>query len=156
VIIFSSFKESLRLLSAIIKNQLGNPYVEIIDGSVTQAGRFQILDEFESINKFGVLCINPKAGGVGLNITSANHVIHYNRQWNPAVEKQATARSYRRGQDKPVFVHKMYYLGTVEEVINERLQSKESVAKESMSDAVSEGNQKEIQRALSISPIFTK
>jgi SNF2 family DNA or RNA helicase len=156
VIIFSSYTKSLDLLQSVIKRQLGNPYVEIIDGRVSNENRYQILDEFAQIKGFAVLCINPQAGGTGLTITSANHVIHFNRQWNPAIEKQATARSYRRGQDKPVFVYKMFYLGTVEEVIHERLQSKEFLAAVSLSDAVAEGDEKEIQKALSISPIFKK
>jgi SNF2 family DNA or RNA helicase len=156
VIIFSSYTKSLDLLQSVIKRQLGNPYVEIIDGRISNENRYQILDEFAQIKGFAVLCINPQAGGTGLTITSANHVIHFNRQWNPAIEKQATARSYRRGQDKPVFVYKMFYLGTVEEVIHERLQSKEFLAAVSLSDAVAEGDEKEIQKALSISPIFKK
>jgi SNF2 family DNA or RNA helicase len=156
VIIFSSYTKSLDLLQSIIKRQLGNPYVEIIDGRISNVNRYQILDEFSQINGFAVLCINPQAGGTGLTITSANHVIHFNRQWNPAIEKQATARSYRRGQDKPVFVYKMFYLGTVEEVIHERLQSKEFLATTSLTDAVAEGDNKEIQKALSMSPIFKK
>lgn len=156
VIIFSSYTKSLDLLQSVIKRQLGNPYVEVIDGRVSNANRYQILDEFAQIKGFAVLCINPQAGGTGLTITSANHVIHFNRQWNPAIEKQATARSYRRGQDKPVFVYKMFYLGTVEEVIHERLQSKEFLAAVSLSDAVAEGDEKEIQKALSMSPIFKK
>lgn len=156
VIIFSSYTKSLDLIQSIIKRQLGNPYVEIIDGRVSNSNRYEILDEFSQINGFAVLCINPQAGGTGLTITSANHVIHFNRQWNPAIEKQATARSYRRGQDKPVFVYKMFYLGTVEEVIHERLQSKEFLATTSLTDAVAEGDNKEIQKALSMSPIFKK
>ena len=156
VIIFSSYTKSLDLLQSIIKRQLGNPYVEVIDGRMNNVNRYQVLDEFAQIKGFAVLCINPQAGGTGLTITSANHVIHFNRQWNPAIEKQATARSYRRGQDKPVFVYKMFYLGTVEEVIHERLQSKEFLATTSLSDAVAEGDNKEIQKALSMSPIFKK
>jgi SNF2 family DNA or RNA helicase len=154
VIIFSSYTKSLDLLQAVIKRQLGNPYVEVIDGRISNANRYQILDEFAQIQGFAVLCINPQAGGTGLTITSANHVIHFNRQWNPAIEKQATARSYRRGQDKPVFVYKMFYLGTVEEVIHERLQSKEFLATVSLSEAVAEGDNKQIQKALSMSPIY--
>lgn len=155
VIIFSSYTKSLDLLQAVIKRQLGNPYVEVIDGRISNSSRYQILDEFAQIKGFAVLCINPQAGGTGLTITSANHVIHFNRQWNPAIEKQATARSYRRGQDKPVFVYKMFYLGTVEEVIHERLQSKEFLATVSLSESVAEGDNKQIQKALSMSPIYT-
>ena len=154
VIIFSTFTKSLDLIQGVAKRQLDNPYVEIIDGRSSNERRYQILDEFEALPGFGILCINPQAGGTGLTITAANHVIHFNRQWNPAVEKQATARSFRRGQIKPVFVHKMFYLGTVEETIHERLIMKEGLASTSLSDAVEEGDQKDIRQALSMSPIF--
>jgi SNF2 family DNA or RNA helicase len=154
VIVFSSFTKSLDLIQSVIQRQLANPYVEIIDGRVTNENRYAILDEFARIEGFAVLCINPRAGGSGLNITSANHVVHFDPQWNPAVEKQATARAYRRGQDKPVFVHKLFYMGTVEEVIRERLIFKDVLSDISLSEAVAEGSDKEIQKALAMSPIY--
>ena len=68
-----------------------------------------------------MLVLNPIAAGTGLNITGANHVIHYNLEWNPALEDQSSARAYRRGQEKTVFIYRLYYKGTVEEVVNERI-----------------------------------
>ena len=71
-----------------------------------------------------LLVLNPRAAATGLNITSANHIIHYNLEWNPAIEDQASARAYRRGQSKTVFVHRLYYVDTVEEFVNDKIRSK--------------------------------
>ncbi len=71
-----------------------------------------------------LLALNPRAAGVGLNITAATHVVHYNLEWNPAVEDQASARAYRKGQDRPVTIHRLYYANTVEEAMNDRLTRK--------------------------------
>ena len=68
-----------------------------------------------------------KTGGTGLNLTSANHVIHFDRWWNPAVENQATDRAYRIGQNKNVLIHKFICLGTVEERIDQFIERKKSL-----------------------------
>jgi SNF2 family DNA or RNA helicase len=75
-----------------------------------------------------VFLLSLKAGGTGLNLTRADHVIHLDRWWNPAVEDQATDRAYRIGQDKPVQVHRMVTRGTIEERIAELLTRKRSLA----------------------------
>jgi hypothetical protein len=142
-------------------NNIGYSYNLYLSGSSSQFTGFSGITttsnsyDYTTSNQYN-FTLNGLPNYTGLTITSANHVIHFNRQWNPAIEKQATARSYRRGQDKPVFVYKMFYLGTVEEVIHERLQSKEFLATTSLTDAVAEGDNKEIQKALSMSPIFKK
>jgi SNF2 family DNA or RNA helicase len=74
-----------------------------------------IIDQFSKSPHPGALILNPKAAGVGLNITAANHVIHFNPEYNPAVTSQATARAFRRKQELPVFVHHLYYVETLEE-----------------------------------------
>ena len=74
------------------------------------------------------MILSLKAGGTGLNLTSATNVIHYDLWWNPAVEDQATDRTYRIGQDKNVMVHRMITLGTFEEKIDEMLKSKKNFA----------------------------
>ena len=84
-----------------------------IDGRVPVDKRQNIIDDFSKITGSAVLILNPRAAGTGLNITAANHVIHYNLEWNPAIEDQASARAYRRGQERPVTVHKLYHPGTV-------------------------------------------
>lgn len=67
--------------------------------------RQQAIDDFQNVNGFNVIIMSPIAAGMGLNVTGANHVIHYSRHWNPAKENQATDRVYRIGQDKDVFVY---------------------------------------------------
>lgn len=99
-----------------------------------------MVDRFQAAPGFGVMILSPKAGGVGLNIVGANHVIHYMRWWNPAVENQATDRAHRRGQTLPVTV---YYpiatdprgilaRGTVEEILDEVLREKSRLASQSL------------------------
>ncbi len=75
-----------------------------------------------------IFVLSLKAGGVGITLTKANHVIHFDRWWNPAVENQATDRAYRIGQQKTVFAHKFITLGTVEEKIDQMLVDKQKVA----------------------------
>jgi len=153
VIIFSTFQGSIDLISALTAQRFQNSFVRSIDGRVPKEERYSILDNFASEKGFAVLVINPKAGGVGLNITAANHVIHFNRQWNPQVERQATFRAYRHGQKSTVFVHKMFYMGTIEEVINDRQEFKEELAELALEESVSDSKNKDIQRAIKISPI---
>lgn len=126
-LIFTSFNDTADLLQAVISRRLGIS-VEQINGSVPVEERQIAVDRFTALQEPAALVLNPKAAGTGLNITAANHVIHYNLEWNPAVEDQASARAYRRGQMMPVTVHRMFYAGTVEEVIDERMRRKRAVA----------------------------
>ena len=100
-----------------------------------------------------LLVLNPRAAGAGLNITAASRVIHYNLEWNPALEDQASARAYRRGQTNTVFIYRLYYKGTVEEIINTRIDRKREMSETVIVgvDGSSE-NGKDILRALQISP----
>lgn len=97
-------------------------YWNAINGETPQEERQPIVDEFSAFDGPGVLLLNPKAAGAGLNITAATVVIHYTQNWNPAVEMQASARAHRRGQEEPVNVYRLYYQGTVEESMVERSQ----------------------------------
>lgn len=99
-----------------------------IDGTVPAQTRQAVIDEFSDVEGSAILFLNPLTAGMGLNITAANHVIHYSRQWNPALEEQATARAYRNGQEKSVNVYYLYYLDSVEETIHSRLATKTEVA----------------------------
>lgn len=152
-IIFTSFNKMNDLLVDDLKNRF-NIYTNCINGATRVEDRQNIIDEFSNIKGPAVLVLNPKAAGTGLNITAANHVIHYNLEWNPALEDQASARAYRRGQEKTVFIHRLFYVNTIEEVINERIQLKRD-----LSDAAVIGNQgesnnsKDLLRALSLSPL---
>jgi SNF2 family DNA or RNA helicase len=88
-----------------------------------------MIEEFQhSETEPSVFILSLKAGGVGINLTKANHVFHFDRWWNPAVENQATDRAFRIGQQKNVFVHKFVTLGTLEERIDEMIEEKKKVA----------------------------
>ena len=126
-LVFTSFNLAADHIARKIRGEFG-VFSEIIHGDVPVARRQCLIDHFSSHNGPGILVLNPRAGGTGLNITAANHVIHYSPEWNPAVEDQAAARAYRRGQTRPVTVRRMILVGTVEEVMDERMQRKRAVA----------------------------
>ncbi|RIX60105.1 DEAD/DEAH box helicase [Paenibacillus nanensis] len=128
-------------------------FIDYIDGRVAVADRQPIIDKFSKHSGSAILILNPKAAGAGLNITAANHVIHYNLEWNPAVEDQASARAFRRGQTRPVTVHRLYIANTVEEVINDRVQRKRVLADEAVVGTDGSMDQAEILQALSRSPL---
>ncbi|MCK4620035.1 MAG: SWF/SNF helicase family protein, partial [Desulfobacterales bacterium] len=96
----------------------------ILHGSVAVSKRKKIIEQFQSQSYVPFMVLSLKAGGVGLNLTEANHVIHFDRWWNPAVENQATDRVFRIGQKKNVIVHKFLTKGTVEERIDMMLEEK--------------------------------
>ncbi len=103
VIIFTKYKKMQSMLRYVLFDQFGIDAL-IVNGDVT-ADRLKLINHFSKSEGFQVIILSPKAAGVGLTITAANHVIHYTREWNPAVENQATERAYRIGQKKPVFVY---------------------------------------------------
>lgn len=103
-----------------------------ISGKHSSKARLQIVDQFQNNSNVRVLIISTKAGGVGLNLTGANHVIHFDLWWNPMVEDQATARAYRRGQTRPVFVYRFVTLNTVEESLEKKLTEKRFIFQEMM------------------------
>lgn len=153
VLIFSSFSEMIDLLLKDVGNRFSDVYCDWIDGRVSVAERQPKVDRFSAAKGPGLLVLNPKAAGTGLNVTAANHVIHYNLEWNPAVEDQASARAYRRGQDKPVTVHRLYYANTVEEVINDRVERKRELVRSAIVGSTGEAEEyDDIMRALSLSP----
>ena len=98
-----------RLLHRWLEHQISDEFgvqVQTINGQVTGSKRrMKIIERFSKAPGFQVLVLAPRAAGVGLNITAANHVVHYTREWNPAIEEQATARAYRMGQTRNVHVH---------------------------------------------------
>jgi len=126
-LIFTSWQKMTDILVKDIGQRFG-VYTDKIDGRVAIQERQSIVDGFNEMNRPGVLVLNPVAEAWGLIVAGANHVIHYNLEWNPAVVDQATARSYRRGQKKPVTVHRLYYVNTVENVISDRLEFKRSIS----------------------------
>jgi SNF2 family DNA or RNA helicase len=128
LLIFSQFKEVCNALQHLLKTQLGfNTYY--LHGGTSRQKREQMIEQFQAPNSPpSIFVLSLKAGGVGITLTKANHVIHFDRWWNPAVENQATDRAYRIGQQKTVFAHKFITLGTVEEKIDQMLEDKQKVA----------------------------
>lgn len=126
-IVFTSFNRMADILVADIPVRCAVP-ATFIDGRTPVENRQALVDVFGDVRGSALLVLNPRAAGTGLNITAANHVIHYNPEWNPAVEDQASARAWRRGQTRPVTVHRLFYADTVEETINDRLTLKRSLA----------------------------
>ena len=151
-ILFTSYNKMFDILLEDIPKRFGI-LVTAINGATPVEERQPIIDAFTKTDGSALLVLNPRAAGAGLNITAASRVIHYNLEWNPSLEDQASARAYRRGQDKTVFIYRLYYKDTVEEVINERIEKKRS-----MFDAAVVGidgsveNREDIIRALTISP----
>ena len=94
------------------------------------AERSKLVARFQEDERVPFFVLSLKAGGTGLNLTAASHVIHFDRWWNPAVENQATDRAYRIGQRKNVMVHKLVCRGTVEERIDELITAKQGLADE--------------------------
>ena len=127
-LIFSSFLEMTDMLVGYIQNAFENVFVRSIDGRTDVSERQPLIDKFNQFEGFGVLVCNPIVAGVGLNITGANHVIHYNLEWNPAKEDQATFRVYRPGQTRVSFIYRLFYLDTIDEVIDQRIQLKRELS----------------------------
>lgn len=127
VIVFTSYKKMFDIFKKDITSRFGIK-VWSINGETPVDERQSIVDTFNKLDSSAALILNPRAAGTGLNITGANHVIHYNLEWNPSLEDQSSARSYRRGQQKTVFIYRLYYEGTVEEVVNERIERKRDIA----------------------------
>ena len=152
VLIFTSYHDSIDYLLQVIKSEYPHAFLGAVDGRYKRLERDQIIEDFTSWEGFAVLVANPKAAGEGLNITAANHVIHFNREWNPQKENQATARARRPGQSKTVFSHRLFYLDTIEEVISERLLEKSDLADSALHASELEAGDKSIELALSISP----
>ena len=152
VIVFCSFKRMFAIFSKDITNRFNIPVLEI-NGDTPIDNRQNIVDTFNEYNGPTMLVLNPKAAGAGLNITGANHVIHYTLEWNPALEDQASARAYRRGQQKTVFIYRLYYLNTVEQVVNERIERKRDISEVAIvgNDGISQ-DRADILRAIQLIP----
>ena len=126
-LIFTQYKEMGDILTKVIAQEC-NTEPLFFHGSLTVPQREELIDKFQNDDNTKVMILSLKAGGTGLNLTKATNVIHYDLWWNPAVEDQATDRTYRIGQDKNVLVHRMITLGTFEEKIDEMLKSKKELA----------------------------
>jgi SNF2 family DNA or RNA helicase len=126
-LIFTQFAE----MGAILAQRLSERFareVLFLHGAVPKVRRDEMVDRFQKDRGPALFVLSLKAGGSGLNLTSANHVFHFDRWWNPAVENQATDRAFRIGQTKNVQVHKFVCAGTLEERIDALIESKRAVA----------------------------
>ncbi|GFN34035.1 DEAD/DEAH box helicase [Paenibacillus xylaniclasticus] len=131
-LIFTQYIGMGNMLKQVLEKRLQEP-VLYLNGGTSKKARDAMIERFQSRTlpageQPGVFILSIKAGGVGLNLTAANHVFHYDRWWNPAVENQATDRAYRMGQTRDVQVHKFIALGTLEEKIDEMLESKQQLS----------------------------
>ncbi len=127
VLIFTQYKEMGSILEKIIANEFDTAPL-FFHGSLNVKAREEMIKEFSENIKKKIMILSLKAGGLGLNLTSASNVIHYDLWWNPAVEDQATDRTYRIGQDKNVMVHRFITLSTFEEKIDKIIKDKRELA----------------------------
>ena len=128
-LIFTQFAEMGTIVRQHLQETFGQE-VLFLHGAVPQKKREQMVERFQQANGDGprLFILSLKAGGTGLNLTAANHVFHYDRWWNPAVENQATDRAFRIGQQRNVQVHKFLCAGTLEEKIDEMIERKQAIA----------------------------
>lgn len=153
ILVFTSYKKMFEIFKKDIPKRFGIP-LWTINGETPVQLRQAIVDNFNELSGSAILILNPRAAGTGLNITGANHVIHYNLEWNPSLEDQSSARAYRRGQRKTVFIYRLYYKDTVEEVVNDRIERKRNIANTAIvgTDGISQDRQ-DIIKAIHMIPM---
>jgi non-specific serine/threonine protein kinase len=126
-LIFTQFKETTAPLAAFLGSVFGRAGL-VLHGETEVKKRKALVRQFQEDENVPFFVLSLKAGGAGLNLTAASHVIHFDRWWNPAVENQATDRAFRIGQTKNVLVHKFICRGTVEDKIDQMIESKKQLA----------------------------
>jgi non-specific serine/threonine protein kinase len=127
VLVFTQFREITEPLAAFLAGVFGRPGL-VLHGETAVKRRKALVDQFQCEDGPPFLVASLKAGGTGLNLTAASHVIHFDRWWNPAVENQATDRAFRIGQKRNVLVHKFVCRGTIEERIDALIEEKRQLA----------------------------
>jgi uncharacterized Zn finger protein/superfamily II DNA or RNA helicase len=131
-LIFTQYRKMGRLLKRWIKERFGKEPM-YLHGGCSRAERDAMVEAFQNDKQERIFILSLKAAGTGLNLTAANHVVHYDLWWNPAVEAQATDRAYRIGQQKNVQVYRFITQGTLEEKIDAMIQSKKDLADRTVS-----------------------
>jgi len=126
-LVFTQFKETTAPLAAFLGSVFGRRGL-VLTGETDVKKRKDLVRQFQEDESVPFFVLSLKAGGAGLNLTAASHVIHFDRWWNPAVENQATDRAFRIGQSKNVLVHKFICRGTVEDKIDQMIESKRQLA----------------------------
>ena len=129
VLVFTQFREMTTPLAAFLESVFGRPGL-VLHGETAVGKRQPLVRQFQEDERVPFFVISLKAGGAGLNLTAASHVVHFDRWWNPAVENQATDRAFRIGQAKNVLVHKFVCRGTVEERIDQLIDSKRQLSQD--------------------------
>ena len=137
MLLFTQYKEIIPALESFLEKIFHTKGL-VIHGGVPVKRRQKLVEQFNGEAYVPFMILSLKAGGTGLNLTSANHVIHFDRWWNPAVENQATDRAYRIGQDKKVIVHKFVCAGTIEERIDAMLRDKSELAEQVIGESSGE------------------
>jgi non-specific serine/threonine protein kinase len=128
-LVFTQFREMTEPLASFLAGVFGRPGL-VLHGQTRVAERQRLVEAFQADDGPPFFVLSLKAGGIGLNLTAAAHVIHFDRWWNPAVENQATDRAFRIGQKKNVLVHTFICRGTVEEKIDELIRQKTALARD--------------------------
>lgn len=129
VLVFTQFRETTEPLAAFLGSVFGREGL-VLHGGTPVAKRRAMVQRFQEDELIPFFVLSLKAGGSGLNLTAASHVIHFDRWWNPAVENQATDRAFRIGQTRNVLVHKFVCRGTVEDKIDQLIESKQRLVKD--------------------------
>jgi non-specific serine/threonine protein kinase len=127
-LVFTQFREMTEPVAGFLGSVFGRAGL-VLHGGTAVARRRELVERFQTDEDVPFFVLSLKAGGTGLNLTAATHVIHFDRWWNPAVENQATDRAFRIGQTRPVLVHKLICRGTVEERIDELIETKRGLSK---------------------------
>jgi non-specific serine/threonine protein kinase len=126
-LVFTQFRETTAPLAAFLGTVFGRPGL-VLHGETEVKKRKDLVRQFQEDESVPFFVLSLKAGGAGLNLTAASHVVHFDRWWNPAVESQATDRAFRIGQTKNVLVHKFVCRGTVEDKIDQMIEAKQKLA----------------------------
>jgi SNF2 family DNA or RNA helicase len=155
-LVFTQFHQMGKMLQTHLQGTTG---VEVLflHGGTTLQERQQMIERFSNANHHSprIFVLTVKAGGTGINLTAANHVFHFDRWWNPAVEDQATDRAYRIGQHKIVSVHKFVCIGTVEEKIDLMLSQKKALADNVIGSSeqwITELNNQQLRQLFALTP----
>ncbi len=152
VIIFTQYAQMGEIIQKLVSKKLKTD-VLFLHGSLTQTKRTEVISEFQENKDCKILVATLKTGGVGLNLTAAQNVIHYDLWWNPAIENQATDRVHRIGQKSDVMVYRFITKGTLEEVIDQMSKNKLDLAKKAISNDetfITEMTNEELKEALSL------
>jgi SNF2 family DNA or RNA helicase len=155
MLIFTQFKEMGEMLVKFLSQKTGLEIL-FLNGSTPAKMRGDMVKDFQEKDRYKIFILSLKAGGIGLNLTAANHVIHYDRWWNPAVEEQATSRAHRIGQDKIVSVHTFICEGTIEDRIDMMIQQKIALAGNVIGEGegwITELNDQELKNLLTLKEI---